>query len=371
MKITTNPLPKRTSLAVDVAICLRERIHRGDWARYLPGEMSLAKELQVGRNTVRAALVILEKEGLIHTVMGRKRELIGQVKRVEASLKKVAVILMPAPWHTLAPSTLLWMDALRSRLNGAGWQLNMLVDTTAFRRSPTPALESLVMRYPLAVWILFRSTAAMQRWFERRRVNTVVAGSCHAGIKLPQVDTDFRATSRHAAARLVGLGHRQIAILAPEISFAGDDECLTGFREGAGQAALRVHRCNDTKASVIKALRVILTDPMCPSALFAFQADHAATALTYFSQKGVSIPSQISLISRDHEPFLTHLVPEPARYERKPEAFAKKLAQIVTALGDGVPPKKPHQLLMPTFMRGETLGRPPVPRKNRQLIAIA
>jgi DNA-binding LacI/PurR family transcriptional regulator len=147
---------------------------------------------------------------------------------------------------------LLWMDALRSRLNGAGWQLKMLVDTTAFRRSPTPALESLVTRYPLAVWILFRSTAAMQRWFERRQVKTVVAGSCHADVKLPQVDTDFRATSRHAAARLVGLGHRQIAVLAPEISFAGDDECLTGFREGAGAAGLKVHRCNDTKTSVIR-----------------------------------------------------------------------------------------------------------------------
>lgn len=366
MKTTTSPLPKRSSLAVDAAICLRERIHRGEWAQHLPGEMSLARELQVGRNTVRAALVILEQAGLIRTVMGRNRELIGPVKMEEDSLKKVAVILMSAPWHTLAPSTVLWMDALRSRLNGAGWQLKMLVDTAAFRRSPTPALESLVTRYPLAVWILFRSTVAMQRWFERRQVKTVVAGSCQAGIKLPQVDTDFRATSRHAAARLVGLGHRQIAVLAPEISFAGDDECLTGFREGAGDAGLRVHRCNETKTSVIKALRGILTDPLCPSALFVFQAGHAATALTYFSQMGVSIPSQISLLSRDHEPFLTHLVPEPARYERKPEAFAKKLAQIVTALGDGLQPKKSPQLLMPTFMRGETLGRAPVPRKNRQ-----
>ena len=192
---------RRSSLPFEVAAFLRERLQRGDWARHLPGEMELAREIQVGRNTIRAALAVLEKEGLLRTATGRRREVMRPVKQVRPKLEKVAVMLMPSPWHTLPPSTLLWMDALRSRLQGAGWQLQMLVDAAAFRRAPTAALESLVTRHPSAVWILFRSSAAMQRWFERREVCTVVAGSCHAGVSLPQVDTDFRATSRHAAAR--------------------------------------------------------------------------------------------------------------------------------------------------------------------------
>ena len=141
------------------------------------------------------------------------------------------------------------------------------------------------------------------------------------------------------------------------VSFAGDDESLAGFREGAGDARLQIHLCNDSKASVIKALRSMLSSSPRPTALFVFQAGHAATALTYLSQQGVTVPAQMSLLSRDHEPFLTHLVPEPARYERQPEVFAKKLAHLVTALGDGVPRKKAQHLLMPTFVRGETLGR--------------
>ena len=212
-------------------------------------------------------------------------------------------------------------------------------------------------RHPSAVWILFRSTPAMQHWFDKRQVCMVVAGSCHAGVRLPQVDTDFRAAARHAAARLVGLGHRHLAVLAPTISLAGDDESLVGFLEGAGHARLKVHHCSDSKSSVIKALRTMLTSPQRPTALFVFQAAHAATALTYLSQKGVAVPAQMSLLSRDHEPFLTHLVPEPARYERKPEAYAKKLAHLVMALGEGMPPKKSQHLLLPTFVRGETLGR--------------
>lgn len=358
-------LPRRTSLPLEVAAYLRKRLQRGDWALHLPGELELARELQVGRNTIRAALGILEKEGLLRTSSGRRRELMVPVKRVRPKLEKVAVMLMPSAWHTLAPSTLLWMDALRSRLQGAGWQFQMIVDATAFRRAPTAALDSLVARHPAAVWILFRSTAAMQRWFEKRQVCTVVAGSCHAGVGLPQVDTDFRATARHAAARLVGLGHRHLAVLAPTVPLAGDDESLVGFREGAGDARLKVYLCNDSKTSVIKALRAMLTGANRPTALFVFQASHAASTLTYLFQQGVTVPAQMSLLSRDHEPFLTHLVPEPARYERQPEVFSKKLAHLITALGDGVPPKKSQHLLMPTFERSETLGRAPVPTKNR------
>lgn len=359
MSKSPSHLPRRASLPTEVAAFLRERLLRGDWSQRLPGELDLAHELQVGRNTIRAALAVLEKEGLLRTATGRRRELMTPVKQVRPKLEKVAVMLMPLPWHTLPPSTLLWMDALRSRLQGAGWQLQMLVDTAAFRRAPAAALESLMARHPSAVWILFRSTAAMQHWFDKRQVCMVVAGSCHAGVGLPQVDTDFRATARHAAARLVGLGHRHLAVLAASVPLAGDDESLVGFREGAGDARLKVHHCNDSKASVIKALRTMLTSAQRPTALFVFQAAHAATALTYLSQKGVAVPAQMSLLSRDHEPFLTHLVPEPARYERKPEAFAKKLAHLVTALGEGMLPKKSQHLLMPTFVRGETLGRAP------------
>ncbi|MFA6545966.1 MAG: substrate-binding domain-containing protein [Limisphaerales bacterium] len=359
------PVPRRASLPLEVAAFLRERLRCGDWARQLPGEIELARELQVGRNTIRAALAVLEKERWLRTASGRRRELLKEVKVLRPKLEKVAVMLIPLPWHTLPPSTLLWVDALRSRLHGAGWQLQVIVDAAAFRRAPAAALESLLARHPSGVWVLYRSTAAMQRWFDKRELRTVVAGSCHAGVKLPQVDTDFRAASRHAAARLVGLGHRHLAVLAPVPSLAGDDESLAGFREGAGAAQVLMLHCRDSAGSVMAALRTVLKSPPRPTAAFVLQAGHAATALTFLLQQGVAIPAQMSVLSRDHEPFLRHLVPEPARYERQPEVFAKKLAHLVTALGDGVPSKKEQHLLLPTFVRGETLGRAPVLIKNR------
>lgn len=110
-----------------------------------------------------------------------------------------------------------------------------------------------------------------------------------------------------------------------------------------------------------QSLRTLLSGGERPTAIFTFEARHAATAQTWMARHGVAVPEQMSLLSRNDEPCLAQLVPEPAHYERLPEAFAKKLAQLVISAGSGVPLKQVKHLILPTFVRGETLGRPPVP----------
>lgn len=350
---------------MEVATFLRQRLLRGDWPQLLPSEMQLAQELQVGRNTVRAALAVLEDEGLLRSAVGRRREVIADPKTRQRRPGKALVLLLPAPWQSLPPASLLWMDALRTRLQTDGWQVTFAVEPKAFRRTPAAPLEALVARHPSTVWLLYRSTAPMQRWFQKQQLRTVIAGSCHTGVTLPQVDTDYRATSRHAASRLLGLGHLHLAVLTPAAPFAGDDESLRGFREGAAGATVQLITVKDTKASVIHALRNLLAAPHRPTAIYSLEARQTATTLSYLAQQGIAVPSQMALLSRDHDPLLEHLVPEPARYERQPDAFAKKLAHLVTALGAGLPLKPSQHLIMPTFVRGETLGPPPVLKKNR------
>ncbi|WP_083948197.1 GntR family transcriptional regulator [Thermobifida cellulosilytica] len=58
-----------------VAAVLRERIARGEYQpnRRIPPETDLIEEFNVSRPTVRAALSILEQEGLIITLRGKGR----------------------------------------------------------------------------------------------------------------------------------------------------------------------------------------------------------------------------------------------------------------------------------------------------------
>lgn len=354
-------LPRRASRAVEAAEFLRECLRQGTWPHHLPGELKLAQQLQVGRNTIRAALAQLESEGLITNQMGRRREVTGRFQTATETKSQVAVLLLGIPYHALASSTLLWMEALRLRLLGTGWQLVVKVESSAFRRAPAQVLETLTAEHPGAVWILHRSTEVMQQWFQNNGQKAVIAGTQHASISLPQVDTDYRALSRHAAARLVAMGHRQLLILSSHTALAGDAESEIGFCEGAGEARVDVATHNETPEGVISALRQALESRPLTTALFVLRADHFATALTWLLSQGVSIPEQMSVISRDDEPFLRHLHPEPTRYQRSAETFAKKLARLITTCGERTRPETASALLMPDFLRGGTLG--PVARR--------
>lgn len=357
MSLSSTPaLPRRASRAVEAAAFLRERLLAGAWSRLLPGEAELSRQLQVGRNTIRAALAQLETEGLLKTQAGRRREVTGILSPILKDRSQVAVLLLGMPYPALASSTLLWMEALRLRLQGAGWTLRIQVESAAYRRSPGRVLERLTAEQPGAVWVLYRSTATMQQWFEKQGLRAVIAGTRHAGSSLPQVDTDYRAASRHAAARLTALGHRHLVILAPKTQLAGDSESIAGFREGAGQAGVVVATHNDTVDGCLASLRQVMKQRSAPTGLLVLRAEHFATCLTWLLQQGVSIPGQVSLISRDDEPFLQHLHPEPTRYRRSAETFAKKLARLITTCGDGSPCRTSAPLLMPDFVKGGTLG---------------
>jgi DNA-binding LacI/PurR family transcriptional regulator len=77
------------------------------------------------------------------------------------------------------------------------------------------------------------------------------------------------------------------------------------------------------------------------------------------AQRGLRIPRDISLISRDDDPFLGVLAPAPARYVVSPHAFAKKvigsLLQLVARETFTLTPAQ--AMLQPKFSLGGSVAR--------------
>jgi LacI family transcriptional regulator len=70
------------------------------------------------------------------------------------------------------------------------------------------------------------------------------------------------------------------------------------------------------------------------------------------AQRGLRVPQDISLISRDDDPFLASLVPEPARYRVDPHSFAKKIVgSLLQMLNRSTSLRSPAPLL-PKFAAG-------------------
>lgn len=359
MDVSLPQLPRRSSLVSETVRTLRDALRAGLWIDRLPGERALCARLQVSRPTVRAALEELRREGWIE-VDARKRRRILALDEASASnpvLRSIA-ILAPRPLLLMPPTAVVMVDELRTDLARAGFELELVVNPAAFSEKPERALESLVSRHRSGAWIAFGSREPMQRWFLRKGLPCLVAGSCAPGIALPSIDLDYLAICRHAGGTFLAKGRRRIALCLPESVTGGETDSETGLREALRRtedAKLLVLKHDGTAAHLCALLDKAFASVSPPNAVLVARAVHLLTVVTYLQRRGLRIPADVAVISRDDEPFLRHVVPSPAHYAVAPSRFTRQLSRAARQLAEtgSLPPKATR--LVPRFVPGETV----------------
>ncbi len=349
-------IPQRHSLVGQTVTCLRTALAGGQWREWLPAERTLCEMLQVSRSTLRRALEQLQRDGAIRAEHGAGHRILPRATRARGNLRSHDVALLtPEPLERMRPSQTLWIDELRAMLSERGCRLHLLHGRQYFRTNPGAVLEKLVHQHPHGCWILALANAGCQQWFARRGLPCLIAGSCHAGIDLPFRDLDHRAMCRHAAGHLLGLGYRSLALVAQKTGHAGDIESEAGFLEGVRSsrhptASVIVCRHDATAMGITQMLKRLIVQKNGPTALLVANAYHCLTVVSGLARLGVRIPADIAVISRDDDPFLAFLVPEPARYVASPRAFARSLLQPVLELLEGGAVSQRAVRLMPQFV---------------------
>jgi len=354
-------LPRRLSLVAETARALRQSIREGVWKEHLPGERELCARLQISRPTLRAALDELQREGLLE-VTKRRRRLIRASPSIpdHHSRPRLIAVISPRPLLAMPPSAAVMVDELRTDLARAGFELELIVNPAAFSEHPDSTLESLVARTPASAWIAYGSREPMQRWFLKKQLPCLVAGSCAPGIALPSIDLDYRATCRHAGGLLRAKGHRKISLCLPEGATGGETDSEAGLREALTNgsppgAELSVIRHDGTAAHLSSLLDRALRSDHRPTAIVVARAIHVLTVVTHLQRRGIAIPGEIAIISRDDEPFLQHLTPTVARYIIAPSRFTTQLSRAARQLAEtGSLPMRSTRLI-PRFSPGETL----------------
>ncbi len=355
------PLPARKPLVIQAAEALRDALEQGVFGSTLPGERRLSELLRVSRPTVRAALVKLSKEGRIQTAHGKPSQVLRRNVLHAAEARQKLVVLTPLRAGEMPGFFRLILDELRFRVGGLQMPLEVLVEPAAASLRPRVVLERLLGSHKDALWLLYLSSEATQRWFHERGIPCVLAGTPVEGIALPGVDRDYRAACRHAASTLIKAGRRQLALVLPEGVRGGDEESRAGFVEGVSAWAAtaeppRVVRHDTTVAGVCRALDRLFQQRPRPDGLLVGRSSHALTTLTHLLRKGVQVPGDVSLIARDDDAFLAETAPVLARYVSKPGQFAGALAHIVQKLAQGANPRRRLRLLVPSLVRGETIN---------------
>jgi DNA-binding LacI/PurR family transcriptional regulator len=83
---------------------------------------------------------------------------------------------------------------------------------------------------------------------------------------------------------------------------------------------------------------------------------HLLTVLGWLQQHHLRVPGDVSVVCRDSEPFLESVIPIPTRYLLNSTQYARRICRLVTDLAAGGHARPNQQRIMPSYVRGETLG---------------
>src|SRR5689334_1512317 len=112
-----NLILKRPSLVSEATATLRKTLQSDLWSEYLPGERDLSSQLHVSRQTLRAALKQLRREGLVQVEPGRRRRILrNSDPSPPRPQSKVVCMLSPLPLHSLRPFDIFLVDNIREHL---------------------------------------------------------------------------------------------------------------------------------------------------------------------------------------------------------------------------------------------------------------
>lgn len=343
-----------------VADNLREGILEGRLAGRLPPERELCRLMNVSRPILRRALHLLRDEGRLRIGRGRGAEVVGDSTPYEHPPETRRVILLYADFSNfISRWTLMVIEEMLRELAGHGVHFEMRMEPALGRARMGNRLQTLVGRYRADVWILAGASAATQQWFESQPLKTLLMGNAFPGVRLPFVNDDLSAVTRHAAGMFLGLGHRNLVYLMRGQGSAGEAREEAGFREGAAAVPgvrCQVVRHNGRPERVRERMTALFSRRPSPTALLVSHAEDALTALTWFPRNRLRTPQDVSLISFQWAAFLERISPCPAWYYADPQDHARKICHFILRNPNTA---RPPRLLFPKFVKNETLGPPP------------
>jgi hypothetical protein len=351
---------KRASLADQAADALRTAIADRVWGHFLPSELELAARFQISRPSVHAALKILSNEGLVSIDKGRVAQIISQ--QPVSNAPPMVCVLSPLSRKTpgladdpllvelrgnLAAQGIAWDEAFDARLKGGGL---------------ASQLERLVSGRARTCWIMDATSEPIQRWFQASGLPALVLGSCHPGIELPCVDSDYRAIGWHAAGCITRLGHRNLAVVSPPNLLRGDIACRDGVMDYIATTNGKVSATEIRAAPHSESLRLRLERLMArrphPTVIFTQLPEITISVLYLLQRAGYSVPGDVSLVSRDTHLLIEMGIPQLSRYKTPDARKVECVERIVQQLLAGRPVSSKPTLISPTFIAGETLRRP-------------
>lgn len=331
-------------LVETVANKIKQMILSGSLVNILPGERELGHRLSVGRETVRKALSLLEKDAWIaparikvpRRILKTTEEEMSEKIPVHFPLpekKNIIGFLTPQPIKRLNQSVLAEVYTISKILEEDGISVRIFEAPWVLGNNPGKRLAKLVTKSECVCWILHRSSEQTQLWFKTHGIPCIVRGTSYQSSNLPYLDRHWAATTHHTAQHLWNKGHRTVGLCLPPDPLKGHQLMQKGFFSfaGKGWSPVLIPTPFETPLFFEYLAKAFKEHPDI-TALVATRGNQIIPILSWVEGRSLSIPDQISLVSLSYEPFIERLLPTITYYEENQTKTVHKLIRMLRAL---------------------------------------
>ena len=270
-------------------------------------ENVLSGMFKMSRQTIRHAMEVLEKEGLISRVRG-SGTYIGLAERFSKIGKTSIAVVTTYVDSYIFPKTIKGIETV---LSSAGYSVQIAFTNNTVEKEHT-ILKDIIVKDEVAGIIIEPTKSglpnpniSLYQTLIKKGVPIIFINSFYPGLKLPHVSMNDKEIAKHATIQLIEAGHRKIGGI-----FKLDDGQghlrYAGYMEAMEEADLPTNDINvvwldseEARSLKISKEKILERTKNC-TALLCYNDQIAFNMIELFQRNNIKVPDQMSIISIDN-----------------------------------------------------------------------
>ncbi len=331
----------RLSLVDQSAEHLREGLRQGRWRGQLPGVIRLAEDLGVSTHTLRAALRVVEAEGLIAlSADGRSRHSSPKTASGKRVLR-VGILRHDVHLTDDLQSNLFLIEAIR-HLEAAGHIVFSYKKSMIELKHDVRRMALQLAKTPVDAWLIDAGSRDLLEWCATQQTPCLAMAGRTGGLPLARTGPDKVPAYRAATRRLLELGHRRIVLIVREARRTpGPGNCECAFLDelathGIPTGDYNLPKWEETPAGFAKLLDgYFRTRTTPPTALIIDEFSHYFAAAVFLARHRIHVPEQVSLVSTDFDSVIAWCQPDIAHIKWDYAPMVRRVVRWVAAVAKG------------------------------------